>query len=90
MPINMKSLKLNLLQAILLLFIAILPSEQALAQRKKKDTGKSPTPEQISQEVEYLFVEAEKLFILKNYSQATEVLNKCLSLDPKNDVVYYK
>ena len=86
----MKSLKLNLLQAILLLFIAILPSEQALAQRKKKDTGKSPTPEQISQEVEYLFVEAEKLFILKNYSQATEVLNKCLSLDPKNDVVYYK
>ena len=90
MPINMKSLKLYLLQAILLLFIAILPSEQALAQRKKKDTGKSPTPEQISQEVEYLFVEAEKLFILKNYSQATEVLNKCLSLDPRNDVVYYK
>ena len=86
----MKSLKLYLIQAILLLFVAILPSEQALAQRKKKNTKKSPTPEQISQEVEYLFVEAEKLFILKNFSQATEVLNKCLSLDPKNDVVYYK
>ena len=90
MPINMKSLKLYLIQAILLLFVAILPSEQALAQRKKKNTKKSPTPEQISQEVEYLFVEAEKLFILKNYSQATEVLNRCLSLDPKNDVFYYK
>jgi tetratricopeptide (TPR) repeat protein len=89
-PINMKSLKHYLFQAILIFFIAILPSEHAFSQRKKKDTNKSPTPEQIGQEVEYLFVEAEKLFILKNYSQATEVLNKCISLDPKNDVVYYK
>ena len=60
----------------------------ATAQRKANKATKSPA--EIQQEVEFYFIEAEKLFILKNYSQATEVLNRCLALDPTNDVVYYK
>jgi tetratricopeptide (TPR) repeat protein len=65
-------------------------SVSSIAQRKKKSTKSKPNQEQISKEVEYMFIEAEKLFILKNYSQSTELLNRCLSLDPNNDVVYYK
>jgi len=60
------------------------------AQRHKKKIPKEPAKEVSVQEIEYLFVEAEKLYILKNYSQATEVLNKCLALYPDNDVIYYK
>ena len=65
-------------------------SGSAFAQRKKKKQESAPTQEQINQEVEYLFIEAEKLYILKNYSQSTELLNRCLSLAPENDVFYYK
>ena len=90
MPRN-KNLKKSLfIQSVLLIFLAILLSGSAFAQRKKKKQENAPTQEQINQEVEYLFIEAEKLYILKNYSQSTEVLNRCLSLAPDNDVFYYK
>ena len=82
--------KLTLIHPAILIALAILLSETAFAQRNKKSQKSSITAEKTNQEVEYLFIEAEKLFILKNYSQATEQLNKCLSLMPNNDVVYYK
>jgi len=83
--------KLPIIQSTIILCLAVLLSLPATAQRSKKNSKKKAvTAEQINQEVEYLFIEAEKLFILKNYSQSTELLNKCLALDPDNDVVYYK
>jgi tetratricopeptide (TPR) repeat protein len=87
-----KNLKeLPKIQAAVILCLAILLSIPAISQRSKKGSKKKvATAEQISQEVEYLFIEAEKLFILKNYSQSTELLNRCIALDPDNDVVYYK
>ena len=90
MPRNKDLKRIPLIQSAILIFLALLLSESAFAQRKKKNPKSKPTPEQISQEVEYLFIEAEKLFILKNYSQSTELLNRCLALEPNNDVVYYK
>lgn len=90
MPRNKDLKKVPLIQSAIIIFLALLLCESAFAQRKKKNPKSKPTPEQISQEVEYLFIEAEKLFILKNYSQSTELLNRCLALDPNNDVVYYK
>ncbi|RLD23745.1 MAG: hypothetical protein DRI71_04570 [Bacteroidetes bacterium] len=82
--------KNTLIQSAILITLAILLSGSAFAQRKKKKQESAPTQEQINQEVEYLFIEAEKLYILKNYSQSTELLNRCLSLAPENDVFYYK
>ena len=83
--------KLPKIQTAVILCLAILLSTPAISQRSKKGSKKKvATAEQISQEVEYLFIEAEKLFILKNYSQSTELLNRCIALDPDNDVVYYK
>jgi tetratricopeptide (TPR) repeat protein len=78
------------IQFVIYLFLALLLSGGASAQRKKKNTKTKPTQEQINQEVEYIFIEAEKLFILKNYSQSTELFNRCIALAPDNDVVYYK
>ncbi len=73
------------------LLLALLPATDSFGQRHKKNK-KQPerSAKSIAQEAEYLFIEAEKLYILKNYAQATEVLNKCLALQPDNDVVYYK
>ena len=90
MPRNTILKKLPSIPSAVLIILAILLSLPSFAQRKKKSTKSKPTQEQISQEVEYLFIEAEKLFILRNYSQSTELLNRCLTLDPNNDVVYYK
>jgi tetratricopeptide (TPR) repeat protein len=89
-PRNTILKKIPSITSVILIVLAIGLSVPSYAQRKKKSTKSKPTPEQIIQEVEYLFIEAEKLFILKNYSQSTELLNRCLSLDPNNDVVYYK
>jgi tetratricopeptide (TPR) repeat protein len=82
--------KLPQIQSVILLCLALLLGGNTSAQRKKKNTKAKPTQEQISQEVEYIFIEAEKLFMLKNYSQSTELLNRCIVLAPDNDVVYYK
>ena len=90
MPRNTNLKKTHLIQSVILILLVIMLSVPSYAQRKKKTTNSKPTQEQLGKEVEYLFIEAEKLFILKNYSQSTELLNKCLSLDPNNDVVYYK
>jgi tetratricopeptide (TPR) repeat protein len=79
-----------LIQSITIVLLVVSLSGSLFAQRKKKSQKEEPTREQVAQEAEYLFIEAEKLFILKNYSQATEVLNRCLALEPNNDVVYYK
>ncbi|MEN8247352.1 MAG: tetratricopeptide repeat protein [Bacteroidota bacterium] len=68
----------------------ILVNVSSFAQRKKSKQNTKPTQEQIDLEAEYQFIEAEKLYILKNYSQAIVLLNKCLALDPDNDVFYYK
>ena len=88
---RIKSLKkFPLIQSAILITLAILLSDPSISQLNKKNKKSKPTPEQISKEVEYLFIEAEKHFILKNYSQSTELLNRCLALDPDNDVVYYK
>ena len=90
MPRNTNLKKILSIQSVILILLAIMLSVSTFAQRKKKSTKSKPSQEQISKEVEYIFIEAEKLFILKNYSQSTELLNKCLSLDPNNDVFYYK
>lgn len=74
---------------VLILLLALSLSLNSLAQRRNKNP-KEKDPEQVKIEVEYLFIEAEKLYLLKNYSQATELLNKCLSLQPDNDVFYFK
>ena len=78
----------NIKNIILITFLVVLLGNSSYAQRQKKTVAK--TEYELKQEVEYLFVEAEKLFIIKNYSKSTEVLNSCLKLDPKNDVVFYK
>lgn len=78
------------IQAAIFFCLAMVLSLHVSAQRKKKNAKAKPTQEQISQEVEYIFIEAEKLFILKNYAQSTELLNRCMALAPENDVVYYK
>lgn len=90
MPRNTTLKKLPSITSAIIIVLAIGLIVPSYAQRKKKSTKSKPTQEQITQEVEYLFIEAEKLFILKNYSHSTELLNRCLSLDPNNDVVYYK
>jgi len=89
-PRNIHLKKLPSIQSAILISLAILLSGPAFAQRKKKNSKSKPTQEQISQEAEYLFIEAEKLYILKNYSQSTELFNRCLALEANNDVVYYK
>lgn len=77
------------IRRVLLLILALTLGFNSFSQRRnKKDKAKDP--EQVKIEVEYLFVEAEKLYLLKNYSRATELLNKCLSIDPENDVFYFK
>ena len=90
MPRNTNLRKLPFIPSALLISLAILLSDFAYGQRDKKISKSKPTAEKTSQEVEYLFIEAEKLYILKNYSQSTELLNRCLALAPDNDVVYYK
>ncbi len=90
MPRNTILKKIPSITSAIIIVLAIGLCVPTYAQRKKKSTKSKPTQEQIRQEVEYLFIEAAKLFILKNYSQSTELLNRCLSLDPVNDVVYYK
>ena len=80
--------ELTAIRLIFLLFSALLISQSAYSQRKSKKQEKDP--EQLQLEVEYIFVEAEKLFLLRNYSQATELLNQCLTMEPENDVFYYK
>jgi tetratricopeptide (TPR) repeat protein len=77
------------LRRVLLLILAFSLSLSSFSQRRNKQ-AKEKDPEQLKIEVEYLFVEAEKLYLLKNYSQATELLNKCLSMQPDNDVFYFK
>ena len=72
-----------------MLLLALSFSVSSFSQRRNKN-NKEKDPEQLKIEVEYLFVEAEKLYLLKNYSQATELLNKCISLQPENDVFYFK
>jgi len=78
----------NIKNITLITLVVFLLGNSLHAQRQKKPVAKSN--KELKQEVEYLFIEAEKLFIIKNYSKATEVLGSCLKLDPKNDVVFYK
>lgn len=74
---------------LLLLIVFLFAGINAQGQRRNKSTT-AKTPEQIQQEEEYYFIEAEKQYLLKNYSRATESYNRCLSLNAENDVVYYK
>ncbi len=76
--------------SLILLVASFWPAAESYAQRHKKQQKPVRSEKSIAQEAEYLFVEAEKLFILKNYAQATELFNKCLALEPENDVAYYK
>lgn len=73
----------------ILLILALTLSFHSFSQRRNKNV-KQKDPEQLKIEVEYLFVEAEKLYLLKNYSQSIELLNKCLEMQPNNDVIYFK
>lgn len=72
-----------------MLLLALAFSLNSFSQRRNK-SAKQKDPEQLKIELEYLFVEAEKLYLLKNYSQSIELLNQCLDLQPDNDVFYFK
>jgi len=78
------------IRSILIITLVLVLSESVFAQRSNKGANTEPSQKQLSQELEYLFIEAEKLFLLQNYSQSTEQFIKCLELDPNNDVVLYK
>ena len=56
------------LRRVFLALLVLIISLSAFSQRRNKNS-KEKDPEQLKIEVEYLFIEAEKLYLLKNYSQ---------------------
>lgn len=76
---------------IITLSVSGLATEQALAQKKKK--GKDEKKEITKYEranAEYLFIEAQKFFLLEDYERSLTFLNQSLEIDEVNHAAYFK
>lgn len=76
---------------IILLAISGPATEQALAQKKKKDKAeKKEITKYERANAEYLFIEAQKFFLLEDYERSLTFLNQSLEIDEANHAAYFK
>lgn len=76
---------------IILLSVSCLVTEDAIAQKKKK--GKEEKQEITKYEranAEYLFIEAQKFFLIDDYARALTFLDQSLEIDEANHAAYFK
>lgn len=77
---------------ILLLLVSGLATEQAVAQKKKKK-GKDEKQGITKYEranAEYLFIEAQKFFLIDDYERALTFLDQSLEIDAANHAAFFK
>jgi tetratricopeptide (TPR) repeat protein len=80
----------HILLVIVLVFSAISPQE-VYAQKKKKDKDEKQEISKYERaNAEYLFIEAQKYFLLEDYERSITFLNKSLEIDPGNHAAYFK
>ncbi|QOI96277.1 MAG: tetratricopeptide repeat protein [Flammeovirgaceae bacterium] len=74
---------------LLLLLCAVLCSTPGVSQKRKRTDTPSLAGVK-SREAEFYFTEAEKYFILEDYSKALDYYQKVLEINPENATVHYK
>lgn len=71
---------------LLIGLIGVIPT----AAQKKKKTDETTTSSSKLREAEFYFTEAEKFFILEDYSKALAYYQRTLEVSPENATVHYK
>ncbi|MCE7991263.1 MAG: tetratricopeptide repeat protein [Roseivirga sp.] len=86
----MKSI--NQILLIIILSISGVAGEQAFAQKKKKKDKeeKKEITKYERANAEYLFIEAQKFFLLEDYERSITFLNQSLEIDESNHAAYFK
>lgn len=75
--------------SLLFAFILLACGNSAVAQKRKR--GDSPSLASVkSREAEFYFTEAEKYYILEDYSKALDYYQKVLEINPESATVHYK
>lgn len=86
---SLKSLTKILL--IIILSLSGLPGKQAYAQKKKKSKNeKKEITKYERANAEYLFIEAQKFFLLEDYERSLTFLNQSLEIDKANHAAHFK
>lgn len=75
---------------LLALFLVTTASDLVLAQKKKRTNAGASLASVKSREAEFYFTEAEKFFILEDFSKALLYYQKVLEINPENATVHYK
>lgn len=90
--INLLELKINsTLASFLMITLTILGGvSEVFAQKRKKQDDEAFFKERILREAEASFTEAEKYFILEDFSKALLFYQKTLELTPDNATVHFK
>ncbi|MEQ8425082.1 MAG: tetratricopeptide repeat protein, partial [Cyclobacteriaceae bacterium] len=76
---------------LILLTILVASSTTSIAQRDKKRKVISGEPSEARlREAEFYFIEAEKYYILEDYTKALQYFERVAELNPNSGTVYYK
>ena len=75
----------------MLVCFVTLSLNDAFAQKKRKNKKAGKPPVVVSAHGgEYYFIEAEKFFLLEDYTKAVELFKKCLVISGENDAAHFK
>lgn len=70
--------------------LALVPSPDATAQKKKRGGGEESAMGIRLREAEFYFTEGEKFFILEDYAKALVYYQRALDINPDNGTIHYK
>ncbi|MDH5475887.1 MAG: tetratricopeptide repeat protein [Cyclobacteriaceae bacterium] len=82
--------RIYIVSVVLTIIWGLATNNFAQAQKSRKEKSKKEVAERTVRESEYLFIEAEKYYILEDYAKSVNLFLECIDLVPDNSAAYFK